>query len=53
MAETEVLFETVSESSEANSTESENEWVTAPKKKQNKRRKAMLENRKPLDSFLV
>jgi hypothetical protein len=27
--------------------------VTAPKKKQNKRRKAMLENRKPLDSFLV
>ena len=53
MAETEVLFETASESSETNSTESENEWVTVAKKKRNKRSKAMLENRKPLDSFLV
>jgi hypothetical protein len=33
MAETEDLFETASESSEANSTESEKEWVTVAKKK--------------------
>jgi hypothetical protein len=33
VTETEVLFETVNESGEANSTESENEWVTVAKKK--------------------
>ena len=53
MEETGVLFDTTSESSEAYSTESENEWVTVAKKKVNKKSKAMLENREPLDSFLV
>jgi hypothetical protein len=33
MTEAEVLFETAGESGEANSTESENEWVTVAKKK--------------------
>jgi hypothetical protein len=53
MAETEDWFETASVSGEANSTESENEWVTVARKKGSERSKAVLENRQPLDLFLI
>lgn len=42
MAETEALFEIASASGEANSTESENEWVTVVKKMGNKKSKVVV-----------
>jgi hypothetical protein len=47
MVETDVLFETVGELGEDESTESKNEWDTLVKRKV----KVVVEMRKPLDSF--